>query len=777
MPSLIKLDLPVEDLSTKKRSHHDAIGDADVVKGGKDNNDESKGVQHHDERNNGQASEIAVAKGKAKAPKDSVKGVNKSKAKKEKKDPNAPKRASGAYIFYQNEIRPAIKIEMPDLGFGDTARIMSERWRVLPNDEKRQYNTMYEEDKKRYEREMIVYTTSLGQSQLVKKGVDEITAKDRLFGGPPESVNVSLYVADYLLECGSAETTVEDAIDTQHTKNKKTSSPYFTKGARSLINSLDASTVNDVVANNVSAATDDEPTIEFEINKENTVGDEDEKIVFEGLGKSIIAMTSKSKSPAKNSSNSSSPNHKPSSTTPTIGGAPRSCFVKVTASDKIIAELDLMKSPPSLKSNQISEKLSVKHVMKEKDDDDQSIVSSSSNDSIWDAGLSSNKTKGRASNCDSGNAGQSRGVADVDMKTSNSGNLGDDAFNPSLIATSAEVTFEIPGSAISIVIAPGRLGLTITTVPGGSFRGARIDAINPVCPFRDEVSVGDTIVAINGKEVTTKADLSVGVKETRKILIIRGATANDRNERTLKFIDEYMKRDFGTKIEAEECLKNLELMTNIVDSGITSIYDNETEPAEDTTNEKVLKSSSKLQSSEQDDFIDDPFTTYAEDTTNEKVLKSSSKLQGSEQDDSIDDPVTPVRSIKLNLIPMTRLDCQKALLANKITYPEPEYLVAGGPSEYDITRATIMLEDKEVVKLGRNDLTNIKWSAVSRELCVVFFDSSIAYVTMTKVAAQHAVFLNGSALNRPVGINIPLKDSDILSLYGPTGFAYQLNLV
>lgn len=94
---------------------------------------------------------------------------------------------------------------------------------------------------------MIVYTTSLGQSQLVKKGVDnETTAKDRRFSGPPESINVSLYVAD-LLDCGSAETTVEDAIDMQHTKKKKTSSPYFTKGARSLINSLDASIANDIV--------------------------------------------------------------------------------------------------------------------------------------------------------------------------------------------------------------------------------------------------------------------------------------------------------------------------------------------------------------------------------------------------------------------------------------------------------------------------------------------------------------------------------------------------
>jgi hypothetical protein len=126
---------------------------------------------------------------------------------------------------------------------------------------------------------------------------------------------------------------------------------------------------------------------------------------------------------------------------------------------------------------------------------------------------------------------------------------------------------------------------------------------------------------------------------------------------------------------------------------------------------------------------------------------------------------------------MTRSECEQALLAKKITYPEPEYLVAGGPSEYDITRATITLEDKVVVKLGRNDLTNITWTAVSRDLCDISFESNMAYVTMKRVAAEHAVFLNGSELNLPVGTKIRLRDSVILSLYGPTGFAYRLNLV
>jgi len=157
----------------------------------------------------------------------------------------------------------------------------------------------------------------------------------------------------------------------------------------------------------------------------------------------------------------------------------------------------------------------------------------------------------------------------------------------------------------------------------------------------------------------------------------------------------------------------------------------------------------------------------------EMMSELSEKEDKSNESRVNDRASTLVRSIKLNLVPMTRLDCRKALPANIITYPEPEYLVAGGPLEYDITRAMITLEDNEVVKLGRNDLTNIKWSAVSRELCDISLESNIAYVTMKKEKTEHAVYLNGKKLNRSVGKKIPLNDSDIISLYGHTGFAYQ----
>ena len=49
-------------------------------------------------------------------------------------------------------------------------------------------------------------------------------------------------------------------------------------------------------------------------------------------------------------------------------------------------------------------------------------------------------------------------------------------------------------------------------------------------------------------------------------------------------------------------------------------------------------------------------------------------------------------------------------------------------------------------------------------------------MTMKKDKAEHAVYLNGKALNRLADEKIPLNDSDIISLYGPTSFAYQLKL-
>jgi hypothetical protein len=98
------------------------------------------------------------------------------------------------------------------------------------------------------------------------------------------------------------------------------------------------------------------------------------------------------------------------------------------------------------------------------------------------------------------------------------------------------------GKAISIMVAPGeRLGLNVTVRPGSS-RGARIDAINSGCPFADKVTVGDTIMTINDKEVMMNADFLVGLDRTRKLGIILRS----------------MQGDMGTKVETDVCVENYE---------------------------------------------------------------------------------------------------------------------------------------------------------------------------------------------------------------------------
>jgi hypothetical protein len=82
------------------------------------------------------------------------------------------------------------------------------------------------------------------------------------------------------------------------------------------------------------------------------------------------------------------------------------------------------------------------------------------------------------------------------------------------------------GDAVPIVAAPGRLWLTVSFVfvdglDTSSRKGARIDAINPACAFRDKVSIGDILVTVDCKEVMRVEDVSIGTERTRELVIIR----------------------------------------------------------------------------------------------------------------------------------------------------------------------------------------------------------------------------------------------------------------
>ncbi|KAG7366751.1 high mobility group box domain containing protein [Nitzschia inconspicua] len=80
------------------------------------------------------------------------------KSKRGPKDPMAPKRASGAYVFFTNEMRPKVLAEYPGIKFVELGKVLGERWRALTPDQKKRFEDIASQDKVRFQMEMQEYT-------------------------------------------------------------------------------------------------------------------------------------------------------------------------------------------------------------------------------------------------------------------------------------------------------------------------------------------------------------------------------------------------------------------------------------------------------------------------------------------------------------------------------------------------------------------------------------------------------------------------------------------
>ncbi|KAH8114911.1 high mobility group box domain-containing protein [Phellopilus nigrolimitatus] len=94
----------------------------------------------------------ATAKKTRKAP--AEKPAARGKAK---KDPNAPKRALSAYMFFSQDWRERIKAENPDAGFGEVGKLLGAKWKELDDSEKKPYIEQAARDKTRAEEEKASY--------------------------------------------------------------------------------------------------------------------------------------------------------------------------------------------------------------------------------------------------------------------------------------------------------------------------------------------------------------------------------------------------------------------------------------------------------------------------------------------------------------------------------------------------------------------------------------------------------------------------------------------
>jgi len=76
---------------------------------------------------------------------------------KKKKDPNAPKNARNAYMFFCNELREKLKSESPDMPITEVGKEAGRRWKEMTPSIRAKYEKMAADDKLRYEKEKSEY--------------------------------------------------------------------------------------------------------------------------------------------------------------------------------------------------------------------------------------------------------------------------------------------------------------------------------------------------------------------------------------------------------------------------------------------------------------------------------------------------------------------------------------------------------------------------------------------------------------------------------------------
>merc|ERR1719357_2108294 len=82
----------------------------------------------------------------------------KGRKRKQMKDPGAPKRNMGSFMWFSLEERPKIKAEMPEIGHLDIFKELGKRWTQCPMESKNKFKEMAANDRMRYESEKTIYS-------------------------------------------------------------------------------------------------------------------------------------------------------------------------------------------------------------------------------------------------------------------------------------------------------------------------------------------------------------------------------------------------------------------------------------------------------------------------------------------------------------------------------------------------------------------------------------------------------------------------------------------
>jgi len=122
-------------------------------------------------------------------------------SRKKRKDPNAPKRAVGAYVWFTMDERPKIQQEFKGITFAEMGKKLGERWRGLGPEEKKKYDMMASKDRARLQTELKAYKESQSRQQKARKApADDQTQqqqqKQEQVDNPTDSQHAPQPVAD-----------------------------------------------------------------------------------------------------------------------------------------------------------------------------------------------------------------------------------------------------------------------------------------------------------------------------------------------------------------------------------------------------------------------------------------------------------------------------------------------------------------------------------------------------------------------------------------------------
>lgn len=78
-------------------------------------------------------------------------------SRKQKKDPNAPRRPPSGFFLFCSEERPSIKAQNPSLGIGDVAKKLGEMWNNLSDSEKQPFLSKANKLKDKYKKDVADY--------------------------------------------------------------------------------------------------------------------------------------------------------------------------------------------------------------------------------------------------------------------------------------------------------------------------------------------------------------------------------------------------------------------------------------------------------------------------------------------------------------------------------------------------------------------------------------------------------------------------------------------